>query len=154
MIQNHHFSPIPKTSFLVGTFFTASYSKTALVTRSTQQLFPEYHYESPFFVAYIASRKWIGCKIVANLQHATQHNGNFVSLISCSRVDPSDQLATGTFQNIIWIPLFAGLLHQANGSRARLLPTYSTQPNTMVIYDGYLTSSSSLSVPYLGSKSL
>ena len=30
-------------------------------------------------------------------------------------------------------PPFAGLLHQANGSRARLLPTYSTQPNTMVI---------------------
>ena len=49
-------------------------------------------------------------------------------------------------------PPFAGLLHQANGSRARLLPTYSTQPNTMVIYDGYLTSSSSLSVPYLGVK--
>ena len=30
IIQNLQTSPIPQTSFLVGTFFTASYSKTAL----------------------------------------------------------------------------------------------------------------------------
>ena len=29
-IQNLQMSPIPQTSFLVGTFFAASYSKTAL----------------------------------------------------------------------------------------------------------------------------
>ena len=31
IIQGLHMSPIPQTSFLVGTFFAASYSKTALV---------------------------------------------------------------------------------------------------------------------------
>ena len=30
IIQNLQMSPIPQTSFLVGTFFVASYSKTAL----------------------------------------------------------------------------------------------------------------------------
>ena len=30
IIQNLHMSPTPQTSFLVGTFFPASYSKTAL----------------------------------------------------------------------------------------------------------------------------
>ena len=29
-IQNLYMSPIPQTSFLVGTFFAASYSKTAV----------------------------------------------------------------------------------------------------------------------------
>ena len=30
IIQNLHMSPIPQTSFLVGTFFATSYNKTAL----------------------------------------------------------------------------------------------------------------------------
>ena len=33
IIQNLHMSPIPQTSFLVGTFFAASYSKTALTQK-------------------------------------------------------------------------------------------------------------------------
>ena len=108
---------------------------------------------NPPFLLPIASRKWIGCKIVANLQHPTQHNGNFVSLF-VAQGWPLRSIGHQNIPEYNMDPPFAGLLHQANGSRARLLPTYSTQPNTMVIYDGYLTSSSSLSVPYLGSKPL
>ena len=33
IIQNLQMSPIPQTSFLVGTFFATSYSKTALKTK-------------------------------------------------------------------------------------------------------------------------
>ena len=35
IVQNLQMSPIPQTSLLVGTFFAVSYSKTALVDRSS-----------------------------------------------------------------------------------------------------------------------
>ena len=38
IIQNLHMSPIPQTSFLVGTFFAASCSKTALVPISNHSV--------------------------------------------------------------------------------------------------------------------
>ena len=126
---------------------------TRLVTLLTKTFFWISCINPPFLLP-IASRKWIGCKIVNNLQHAIKPTVTMVISFPWL-VDQGWPLRSIGHPNILEYnmdPPFAGLLHQANGSRARLLPTYSTQPNTMVIYDGYLTSSSSLSVPYLGVK--
>ena len=41
IIQNLETSPIPQTSFLVGTFFVASYSKTALGSQMALALYYE-----------------------------------------------------------------------------------------------------------------
>ena len=39
IIQNLHMNPIPQTSFLFGTLFAASYSKTALEYKITYPFF-------------------------------------------------------------------------------------------------------------------
>ena len=57
MIQNYQTSPIPQTCFMVGTFFAASYSKTALE-------------EIPKYITHFYPWEFPICKIEAALEYA------------------------------------------------------------------------------------